>query len=96
MKISTWILLFEKLKRFNSDELESRRRIIEIQPIEILGDFHFIIDFNDQSGWSIGRSYKDAPEVDNYVMINKQLTIGQFYDVKIKEAYEYDVLGEVV
>ena len=54
-----------------------------------------LIDFNDQSGCSIGRSSKDAPEIDNYVKIDKKLEIGKFYDIKITKAYEYDVLGEV-
>jgi len=51
---------------------------------------------NEDEGWSLARSYRDAPEIDNYVKINKQLTKGNFYDVVIKEAFEYDVLGEIV
>ena len=54
-----------------------------------------LIDFNDQSGCSIGRSSKDAPEIDNYVKIDKKLEVGKFYDIKITKAYEYDVLGEL-
>ena len=55
-----------------------------------------VIDFNNQDNISIGRSVKDAPEIDNYVKIDEQLDVGKFYNVKIKKAYEYDVLGEVV
>tara|TARA_B110000438_G_scaffold295533_1_gene338675 strand:+ start:178 stop:1473 length:1296 start_codon:yes stop_codon:yes gene_type:complete len=51
---------------------------------------------NEDEGWSLGRSYRDAPEIDNYVKVNKVLNIGSFYNVKIKEAFEYDVLGELV
>jgi len=51
---------------------------------------------NEEEGWSLGRSYRDAPEIDNYVKVNKILDIGSFYKVKIKKAYEYDVLGELV
>ena len=51
---------------------------------------------NEEEGWSLGRSYRDAPEIDNYVKVNKVLDIGFFYKVKIKKAYEYDVLGELV
>ncbi len=51
---------------------------------------------NEEEGWSLGRSYRDAPEIDNYVKVNKVLDIGSFYKVKIKKAYEYDVLGELV
>ena len=54
------------------------------------------IDINNDDGWSLGRSYRDAPEVDNYVKINKKLLIGSMHDVMIKKAYEYDVEGEVI
>ena len=56
-----------------------------------------IIDVsNSDSGFSLGRSYRDAPEIDNYVKINELLDVGSFYTIKVKEAYEYDVLGEIV
>jgi len=51
---------------------------------------------NKESGFSLARSYRDAPEIDNYVKINKKLNVGSFYNVKVKEAYEYDVLGEII
>ena len=46
----------------------------------------------------IGRSYKDAPEVDGEVLINKKgikLQPGNFYDVKITDYNEYDIFGEL-
>lgn len=46
----------------------------------------------------IGRSYKDAPEVDGEVLINKKgikLQPGKFYDVKITDYNEYDIFGEL-
>ena len=55
-----------------------------------------LIDINNDDGWSLGRSYRDAPEVDNYVKINKKLSVGSMYDVKINKAYEYDVEGELI
>ena len=32
-----------------------------------------IVDVANESGWSLARSYMDAPEVDNYVKINEKL-----------------------
>ncbi len=52
-----------------------------------------IVDENE--GWSLGRSYRDAPEIDNYVKINTVLKRGDIYNVKIEDAFEYDVLGTV-
>ena len=65
---------------------------------ERLGDIErVIVDVcNDESGFSLARSYRDAPEIDNYVKINEKLEVGSFYDIKVKEAYEYDILGEVI
>ena len=54
-----------------------------------------IVDVNNDSGWSLARSYRDAPEIDNYVKINQKLEIGEFYNIKITEAFEYDVIGEI-
>lgn len=46
----------------------------------------------------IGRTYRDAPEVDGYVFINtdKTLITGDFVKVKITGAYEYDLIGEII
>ena len=54
-----------------------------------------IVDVSNESGWSLARSYRDAPEIDNYVKINQNLNVGDFYNVKIVEAFEYDVIGEL-
>ena len=55
-----------------------------------------IIDVSNEDGWSLGRSFMDAPEIDNYVKINQKLDVGKFYDILITDAYEYDVLGELI
>tara|TARA_B100000029_G_scaffold473337_1_gene514614 strand:+ start:45 stop:1340 length:1296 start_codon:yes stop_codon:yes gene_type:complete len=54
-----------------------------------------IVDVVSDEGWSLARSYRDAPEIDNYVKIDKKLKKGSFYNVKILKAYEYDVIGEI-
>lgn len=46
----------------------------------------------------VGRSYRDAPEVDGEILIskeNKKIKIGNFYDVVINECDEYDLYGKV-
>jgi ribosomal protein S12 methylthiotransferase len=55
-----------------------------------------LIDINTDDKTSIGRSYRDAPEVDNFIRIDEKLPIGEFIDIKIMEAFEYDVTGESV
>ena len=45
----------------------------------------------------VGRTYRDAPEIDGYIFINtdEQLMTGDFVKVRVTGAYEYDLLGEV-
>ena len=46
----------------------------------------------------IGRTYRDAPDIDGYVFIQtpENLMSGDFVKVKITGAYEYDLIGELV
>lgn len=45
----------------------------------------------------VGRSYKDAPNVDGYVFVNtgRNLMTGDFVPVIITGSYEYDLIGEI-
>ena len=52
-----------------------------------------LIDFHSEDDTSIGRTYRDAPEIDNSVRIDGKLPIGDFVDVKITQASEYDMKG---
>lgn len=45
---------------------------------------------------SVGRTEYDSPEVDNIVNINDALNIGQFYNVKIDSANEFELIGTLV
>ncbi len=47
-------------------------------------------------GVSIGRTYRDAPEVDGVVIVEKELPPGEFARVKITRAVEYDLMGEEI
>ena len=45
----------------------------------------------------VGRTYKDAPNVDGLVFVNTDLELmtGDFVPVKITGSYEYDLIGEI-
>ena len=55
-----------------------------------------IVDKNLDDGWSICRSYRDAPEIDNFVRINGKFSEGDFLNVKYTKAFEYDLHAEVI
>lgn len=46
----------------------------------------------------VGRTYRDAPEIDGYIFINTEETLvtGDFVKVKVTGAHEYDLTGEVI
>ena len=59
--------------------------------------FKVMID-RKESGRYLGRTEFDSVEVDNEVVINskKKLNIGEFVNVHITKAYDYDLEGDVV
>ena len=46
----------------------------------------------------IGRTYKDAPDVDGYIFVSAQeeLMSGDIVPVKVTASNEYDLIGEVL
>ena len=87
-----------EIKQERYDELMMIQQKINFNKnIDRIGNVEkVLVDVVSEEGWSLARSYRDAPEIDNFVKINKKLNKGSFYNVKIKEAFEYDVIGEIV
>ena len=46
-----------------------------------------------EKGVSVGRTYRDAPEVDGLVIIDGTIPAGEILPVKITGALEYDLTG---
>ena len=46
----------------------------------------------------VGRTYRDAPNVDGLIFINteEELMSGDFAKVKVNGALEYDLIGELI
>ena len=46
----------------------------------------------------VGRTYRDAPDIDGYIFVNtdKELMSGDFVRVRITGALDYDLIGEIV
>jgi len=54
-----------------------------------------IIDQSSESA-SVGRTEYDSPEIDNIVHIKDNVETGQFKNIKIIDANEYELIGKVV
>jgi len=69
----------------------------ELNQTKIGKTFKTLID-KKEAGRYLGRTEFDSVEVDNEVVIHsdKKLPIGEFVNVKITKAYDYDLEGEVV
>ena len=63
-----------------------------------VGNTYKVIIDKKESGRYIGRTEYDSVEVDNEVIINtnKRLQAGQFVQVKVTKAYDFDLEGELV
>jgi len=46
----------------------------------------------------VGRTYRDAPEIDGYIFVhtNETLMTGDFVKVRVTGAYEYDLIGDMI
>jgi ribosomal protein S12 methylthiotransferase len=88
------------------DEKEARaQEIMEFQQEisyelnqEKVGKVYRVLIDKKEAGRYLGRTEFDSVEVDNEVVVNtnKKLTIGDFVQVKITKAYDYDLEGELV
>jgi ribosomal protein S12 methylthiotransferase len=77
--------LQKKVSLKKNSELKGKKLKVLVEALE--GDFY------------IGRSYRDAPEVDGEVLIpvkNKKLKIGEFYLSEVYDYNEYDLFADVV
>ncbi len=76
---------------------EQQKISLELNRAKIGKSYKVIIDRLEGEFW-VGRSEFDSPEVDNDILIrtNDPLEIGYFYQVKITDAEEFDLMAEVV
>ena len=64
-------------------------------PVLVEGEVAKAVGKSDPPGRSVGRSYRDAPEVDGLVYIRETVSVGEIVPVRVIEATEYDLVGEV-
>ncbi len=80
---------------------ERRRRLMETQqPISLaknqalVGRTLEVLVEGVGDRLSVGRSYRDAPEIDGLVLVQAELPVGEIIPVHITAALEYDLVGE--
>ena len=85
-------------KRRTEKIMEIQREISREVNDSMIGKTMRVLIDRKEEDYYIGRTEYDSPEVDPEVLIHsdKLLKIGEFYDVKITGAYDYDLTGEVL
>jgi len=77
--------------------LDAQREIsLKINQSSVNKVFKVLID-RVENDYYIGRTYKDAPEIDNEVYLGKEIkaVTGEFYDVSIFDYEEFDLFGSI-
>ncbi|HUM65131.1 MAG TPA: TRAM domain-containing protein, partial [Chitinophagaceae bacterium] len=88
----------EEKERRAQDIMETQQEIsYELNQAKLGTVFKTLVD-KKEAGRYLGRTEFDSVEVDNEVVIHssKKLTPGEFVNVRITKAYDYDLEGEVV
>lgn len=87
----------EEKERRAQEIMEVQQEIsFELNQEKVGKTFKTLID-KKEAGRYLGRTEFDSVEVDNEVVIHgKNLKIGEFVNVKITKAYDYDLEGEVM
>ena len=87
-----------KMDRFNR-LMEVQREISLERNIAMIGRAYKVIIDRKEGDYFVGRTEFDSPEVDNEVLIDAKdnyCRIGDFYDVEIINAEEYDLYGQLI
>ena len=86
----------EKDERLDSLTFMQEGISLELNQKKIGKVFTVLIDRKEGEYW-IGRTQHDSPEVDNEVLISieEKIKIGNFYQVNITDAAEFDLYGEI-
>lgn len=89
----------QEVKQARLDELMSIQQEISAEKAaEKVGKAYKVIIDRKEGEYYVGRTEYDSPEVDPEVLIKagtSQLTIGDFYEVKVSDADDFDLYGEV-
>jgi len=84
-----------KVKQERYDKLMRTQQKISLEMNQAwIGKRLNVLVDDKQDGWFIGRSHRDAPEIDGMVFFQGEAEIGQIVPVEITKAEPYDLYGQ--
>lgn len=92
--------LDEKTKQHRKKQLMELQRNISytLNSLKVGRIYEAIVEEKVEKGLFSGRTYMDSPDIDGGVFIksDKDLEYGEFVNVRITDAFEYDLMGEIM
>lgn len=89
----------EETKNKRAEALMNLQASISLEKnIRKVGQVYRVLFDRIEAGFLVGRTEHDSPEVDNQVLVPQSDSnkIGRFYNVKINDANEFDLYGEII
>jgi ribosomal protein S12 methylthiotransferase len=90
----------DDLKQERADAIMELQQGISLELNEArIGQTHKVLFDRKESGYYVGRTQYDSPEVDNEVLVpatSQYVRLGEFTNVRITESTDFDLYGEVV
>ncbi|TPE45376.1 30S ribosomal protein S12 methylthiotransferase RimO [Pontibacter mangrovi] len=90
----------EEVKQERADAIMELQQGISVElNEEKIGNTYKVLFDRKESGYFVGRTQYDSPEVDNEVLVpadNTYVRLGDFANVKITDASDFDLYGEVI
>lgn len=83
-----------EVKQERYDRLMERQQAISLECNQsYVGQTMNVLIEGCQDGLALGRTYRDAPEIDGMVIIEQELPIGEILPIRITGAMAYDLTG---
>ena len=82
-----------KAERYDRLMVRQREISLQINRAQIGRTLEVLVEGQGE-GLSVGRSYRDAPEIDGLVLLTGDVPAGSLLPVRITGAMDYDLVGE--
>ncbi|CAA9266140.1 MAG: Ribosomal protein S12p Asp88 (E. coli) methylthiotransferase [uncultured Adhaeribacter sp.] len=90
----------DEIKQERADAIMELQQGISLEMNEArVGQTHKVLFDRKESGYYVGRTQYDSPEVDNEVLVpatSQYVRLGEFGNVQITESTDFDLYGELV
>ncbi len=84
---------YERLMELQQGISLAKNQAFVGKTLDILVEGHGVSEDDSATPISLGRSYRDAPEIDGYVLVEGELPVGEIVPVRVTGATTYDLIA---